>query len=267
MKEATVTAHSTVQIGELELGSGRTAVIVPLTGATEAQLLDQAQSAGEHRLAGRIDLIEWRVDLLHDNSRSPEQLIELAARVRSEAGDRPLLATVRTRAEGGSADVDDSQYLDLVRALSSSPAVDAVDVEHRRTTAASAVQAAQSAGTTAIASHHDFQSTPPTEQLLDHLHAMAQTGAEILKMAVMPRSPQDVLTLLDTTLHGSHELRQPLITMSMGPLGVASRLSGGLFGSAATFASLGEVSAPGQLPLETVIALLDAQRPQQEDPR
>ena len=41
----------------------------------------------------------------------------------------------------------------------------------------------------------------------------------------------------------------PLITMSMGALGMVSRVSGQVFGSAATFGSAGTASAPGQVPV------------------
>lgn len=257
--------RSTVTIGERTLGSGHTAVIVPLTGASEDELMRQAQAVAEHPLTERIDLVEWRVDLLDDHAqRSADDLTALATRVRQTAGGIPLLATVRTAAEGGAAEVSDQQYLDLVAALSACAAVDAVDVEHRRSTARQAIQTAQASETTVISSHHDFQRTPSAEQILDHLAEMEATGADVLKIAVMPHTPQDVLTLLESTMRAAERTVPPIITMSMGAPGTASRLCGGLFGSAATFAAIGHVSAPGQLPLETVVAVLDAQQTPQE---
>ena len=44
--------------------------------------------------------------------------------------------------------------------------------------------------------------------------------------------------------------------MSMGELGQISRLVGGAFGSMLTFATVGESSAPGQMPIEAVRAAL-----------
>ena len=43
---------------------------------------------------------------------------------------------------------------------------------------------------------------------------------------------------------------RPLITMSMSKLGVISRLVGEAFGSSMTFGAVGQVSAPGQIPVE-----------------
>ena len=45
----------------------------------------------------------------------------------------------------------------------------------------------------------------------------------------------------------------PIISMSMGSLGAISRMTGELFGSAVTFASLSKSSAPGQLTLTRAI--------------
>ncbi len=86
---------------------------------------------------------------------------------------------------------------------------------------------------------------------------MQEMEADIAKLAVMPRTERDVLTLLDATL-AMKELHQdtPIVTMAMGELGVISRLAGQLFGSAITFGSVGEVSAPGQIPVEKLYEFL-----------
>ena len=49
----------------------------------------------------------------------------------------------------------------------------------------------------------------------------------------------------------------PVITMSMGKQGIVSRISGSLTGSALTFATAGEASAPGQIPVEKMREILD----------
>ena len=65
---------------------------------------------------------------------------------------------------------------------------------------------------------------------------MQELGADICKIAVMPQTTADVITLLDATQEMYHKhADRPLITMSMGSLGVVSRVSGATFGSSATF--------------------------------
>ena len=80
---------------------------------------------------------------------------------------------------------------------------------------------------------------------------MQRLGAYICKIATMPHSPADVLTLLDATrIMSAEHADRPLITMAMGALGIVSRVSGETFGSAATFGMAGTPSAPGQIPVE-----------------
>ena len=62
------------------------------------------------------------------------------------------------------------------------------------------------------------------------------------------------------------ETDRPLIAISMGPLGAISRICGGYFGSAMTFAAAAQSSAPGQIPvqqLSTLLKLLESSTPQQ----
>jgi len=81
---------------------------------------------------------------------------------------------------------------------------------------------------------------------------------DIPKIAVMPTCVEDVLILLSATneMYTKYADR-PIITMSMGPLGVVSRLSGEIFGSAMTFGAVGKVSAPGQIPVRELATTLD----------
>ena len=102
-----------------------------------------------------------------------------------------------------------------------------------------------------VGSRHDFEKTPPREVIVESLCRMQRLGADIAKYAVMPRSERDVLTLLDATLTMKEEhSTTPVITMSMGKQGVASRVAGGVFGSCLTFGPAGKASAPGQIPAE-----------------
>ena len=76
-------------------------------------------------------------------------------------------------------------------------------------------------------------------------------GADIAKIAVMPQSRKDVLTLLSATEEMTSEYAKiPVITMSMGGLGAISRICGEVFGSAVTFGAVSRESAPGQLGAE-----------------
>ena len=87
---------------------------------------------------------------------------------------------------------------------------------------------------------------------------MQDMGADIPKIAVMPQNKADVLTLLAATeeMYRCYADR-PLITMSMSATGVITRLCGEVFGSAMTFGAVGQVSAPGQIPVEKLNSALE----------
>lgn len=263
---------------------GRVAVAVATTGADAAACLAQTRAAA----AAGADVVELRADLLADPDplgaagrlKGPSRLegpgrcggpgrigdvVGLAAGVVDAAGGAPVLLTVRTAAEGGGAGLDDDAYSGLLRRLIAGladleaarrPA--ALDVEQARGGTAELVVRAHGAGLDAVVSHHDLRATPADEAMLARLRAMADAGADVAKLAVTPRGPRDVARLLGVTARASEELDVAVATMSMGPLGAVSRLSGAVFGSALTFATAGGApSAPGQLPIDRVRAVLD----------
>lgn len=88
-------------------------------------------------------------------------------------------------------------------------------------------------------------------EVMHHLlYRMATAGSEIVKLAVMPNDNKDLLNLLSVTDEFHSDFPDtPIITMSMGEKGMLSRISGEFFGSALSFASLAQASAPGQLSL------------------
>lgn len=230
--------------------TGRPAVIVPVVVGADAPA--QAARAVE---AG-ADVVEWRIDLVPDAARA---IAEVPA-VRAACGAAPLLVTYRTTAEGGSGAAGPESYVDLLRAAAvSGAALVDVEADHPRFARAVAeVRAARDGdGPAVVASHHRFDATPPADEIVARLAAMEAAGADVAKLAAMPETWADVLELLSATATRAERARIPLITMSMGTLGAPSRLVGGRFGSAATFASKDRASAPGQLAVADVLRTLD----------
>ena len=108
-------------------------------------------------------------------------------------------------------------------------------------------------------SNHDFDKTPSFDEITGRLIGMKKLGADVAKLACMPNSAKDVLTLLSATESVKSQYPdEPIITMSMGKLGAISRISGEIFGSALTFGSAKKASAPGQLEVTTLQQILRA---------
>lgn len=213
-------------------------IIVPIMAQT---VQDAARQAAALAADPNADWVELRLDPLPDAERLPA----LAA-VRAALGGKTLLVTTRTAREGGLADLTPAAYAALCRAVLAAGGADLLDVEYSAGEPGRQLLAeAKAAGVRTVYSRHHFEGTPPLDEMVDTLTAMA--GADIAKLAVMPRTAADAALLLQATaLAGRKMPGTPLITMSMGALGAVTRVCGGAFGSIATFGAAGVSSAPGQ---------------------
>ena len=218
------------------IGTGRPKVIIPIVECTESAILEKAAAFSTLK----ADCVEWRADWF-DAVSDVNALAHCLHGLRTALGEKLLLVTFRTTVcASGCADLLDIEFFPNRKAL---PAL---------------IAQAHAAGIAVVCSSHDFEKTPPKEELVRRMTAMQQAGADLPKLAVMPRSRADVLELLAATAEMTElHPETPVITMSMGALGGVSRLCGEAFGSAMTFANPGTSSAPGQVPLDVVNAVLD----------
>ena len=235
------------------LAGGRLpAVCAPLVGRTRDALLAEAAEVA----AKQPDLLEWRVDFF-DGIADTQAVLATGVALREAAGGIPLLFTRRSRREGGEPiEIDEPQVVALCRAVCDSGFAALVDfemdnaAEHIRELR----ECSRAKGIGLVLSFHDFQATPSLEVLVGRFEQAQRLGADVAKVAVMPRSPDDVLRLLQATSAASASLSIPVVSMSMAGLGAVSRLCGGVFGSALTFAVGRSASAPGQIPIDEVRA-------------
>ncbi|MCH1982311.1 type I 3-dehydroquinate dehydratase [Ruminococcus sp. OA3] len=242
-----------IQLGKLMIGNGIPKICVPITGRTREDIIRQAEGT---RTAG-ADLVEWRADFF-ENVENLQSVKEVLSTVRAILCDIPLLFTFRTQEEGGVLDISTKYYVNLNTAAAETKLVDAVDVEIFRgdEIVQSLIQKIHHNGCVVVGSNHHFTKTPAKEELLAIFDRMELKGADILKIAAMPRDPQDVLTLLAATHEETKRTTRPIITMSMAGMGAVSRISGEVFGSSVTFAATEACSAPGQLPIEEMRQML-----------
>lgn len=240
----------------LPAGAGREPLIcTPLVGRDEASLLEELEEV----VAKGPDLIEWRVDFFSGIAETA-RVVALASKLRAVAADVPIIFTRRSMREGGEAiELTEAQVADLYAAVAASGYVDFIDYELSGPAEhfSRAVELARRHRIQLIASFHDFAKTPAVADIVAKFVAMEAAGADIVKVAVMPRSVDDVLTLLQATLEGQKSVKVPIISMSMGAYGSLSRLFGWVFGSSVSFAVGHRASAPGQVPIEDMQAVLE----------
>ncbi len=237
----------TFQIGSGIFGEGRTKICVPIVEVSQKEIWEKAQE-----IAGLpVDIVEWRGDFYEDILRTDRVLATLEG-LKSRLSEKALLFTFRTSKEGGNCPIQEDYYYSLNLEVAASGCAELIDMEaflnEERT--AGEIQKIHEVRGRVITSSHDFLKTPSVEEMVRRLLRMEKLGADAAKLAVMPANRQDVLNLLQAAVTAEEVLRIPAVTMSMGSLGVISRLSGALTGSAMTFAAAGKLSAPGQIPVE-----------------
>lgn len=223
------------------------ALCLPLMAKTGELLLTEIRQAK----ALRVDMLEWRVDALQSLQASAD-LFSLAAQVRHEAHGLPLILTLRSAAEGGGATgLSDSARADLLLALVPYAKPEFIDIELAMAPSDFLrVQAAcRAAAIQLIVSSHDFKRTASQDRLLSSFMRAKELGADVSKLAAHPNDFDDVLRLMTVTRQAATQLDIPVIGISMGELGVVSRVFATECGSALTFVAGSEASAPGQLAL------------------
>lgn len=247
--EETEDGVRTVCAGGMTFGGGSVRICVPVVARREEEL--EAALSALKKSREDYDLVEFRADYypLPD----PGSVRRVIGRVKEASGDAPLLFTYRTAEEGGAGHISDREYRDM-NLTAASFGADLVDVQLQWADSdmpgrRELIGELQKKGAAVIGSYHDFQGTPPAEEMVRKLARMQILGFDITKIAVMPKDREDVLELM----FASVSMREgwadrPYVTMAMGDIGRISRAAGSFTGSCITFGSLTESSAPGQIP-------------------
>ena len=232
-----------VTVRNTKIGSGMPKICVPITGRTSEEIAKQTLDAVEQL----PDLVEWRADFF-ENLFEMNKVREVARKLREILGEIPLIFTIRTKNEGGNCDIIPERYQNLLLEVAKIEEIDLIDVEFFMNESMKAlIKELQKMGKFVIASNHHFHETPSRDRMELILAEMELAGADLRKLAVMPFSREDVLSLLWVTVLANSTGEHPVITMSMGSLGAISRVAGEVFGSCVTFGTVGTGSAPGQL--------------------
>jgi 3-dehydroquinate dehydratase I len=215
-----------------------------------ASLTDAARLLEDARLAVKAgaDVLEIRADCFPSSLLKTEPLRDLIKSLRS-AVKKPLLLTVRCRAEGGRLPraVDEQDRLSLIRGSLSE--VDAVDVEMSdEEVTPHVLSEARKRRRRIILSFHDFKKTPSDETLSRLVKKFRRLRGDVLKIAAMPKRKGDV----DRLMKFCQSLKGPRVFISMGPLGRASRLDGVRWGSLMTYGFVRQAAAPGQFPVSVL---------------
>lgn len=246
-------AMKTVKIKNVILGEGMPKICVSLVADT----IEQVKKQMEMLVGLPHDIIEIRLDYFE--SLEKEFIKKAFGIIRDMEKDTALLATFRTKEEGGERELSKAEYESLYLWILEEKLVDSIDVElfQGEEVCRRLVEKAKEQEICTIFSNHDFNMTPKHEEIKERLRKMKELGADVVKMAVMPNSMEDVYRLLSITTEIKEELQSPVITMSMGKEGMISRLIGESTGSCLTFGAGKKASAPGQISADKLKEVLE----------
>ena len=208
---------------------------ISLTERLTVDLIDRMSD-----LSGLADMFEIRGDLVTD--------LDLLTILRVRT--KPLIFTARASSEGGKMKDEDPKRRGLLHEAVRR-GYDYVDVEYR---SGFFDIMTEKAGKGLIVSFHDMTGTPADlETLYDE---MSKTGADIVKIAVSPRSISDVGRLMELVRRHAGT-GTPLIAIALGPLGAVTRIVGPKYGAPFVYASTGKghEAAAGQIPAEEMDTL------------
>jgi 3-dehydroquinate dehydratase-1 len=188
---------------------------------TDPDLVSKACSAG-------ADCIEIRLDLMHD--RQEEQFLQFR-----RATDLPLIATLRSRREGGRFDGTRDEWYRVISPILTH--VDMVDIE---TAFRDCSPFIRKEGKEIISSLHTDSMLSPEE--LETTEKDLRNFGDIPKIVVRPGSEDDVISFLQFT----HRAGKPICTSIMGDKFRYARALLPLFGSELVFCHAGTPTAAGQ---------------------
>ena len=240
-----------VKARELLTWEGFPKICAPVVESTQEGITSMAEAVYK----SEADIMEWRVDYYKD-FHNTEAVNETLSGIRAVLKDKPLLFTFRTAHEGGAAGISYNGYAALLS--TAGVKADLVDVEVYRQGDIKGLIGTLKKHAVVIGSYHDFNNTPSTEEITERLACMVKMGADIPKIAVMPKSKMDVIRLMEATLLAKEQLGgKPVITMSMSQMGLISRIAAEITGSVLAFGCIGKPSAPGQIEVAKLKELME----------
>ena len=243
---------------KITLNNEKPLICVSVTGSNLKEIKEQAKLIKQLN----PDIVEWRADCLKiENEEKDTFEIAYALKfVHKALKSYPLIFTFRSKEEGGARHVNFEKYKEYYHYIALEAkkfGVELVDIEMYGKRGVKGldelIDEMHAMGLKIIGSYHDFKKTPKRNEILDILKDMEEKGADVCKIACMPKHKGDVFSIYNAAKDADEKLKNPIIAISMGELGAVTRVALTQTKSVLTFASLAEDETfEGELRKETI---------------
>lgn len=201
------------------------------------------------RVANFVDsgLVELRLDYLNNFSEI-EKLEEI---------EKPKISTCMPLWEGGRFKESESKRIEILLSAIEFSNYITIELMTKKSLRNEVIKKAKEGGVKVIISYHNFNSTPERRDIPRIIKKEQDAGADIAKVAFMPKNYRDVLNTMYALTESKVEI--PIIAISMGKLGRISRIIAPMLGSYLTYASAGKgkESAEGQLTVDEIRKVME----------
>lgn len=234
----------TITIKNKTLGDGIPKICIPLMADNINELF-----TFKNKVANlNFSLIEIRIDYF-TNIFNETKIIEYLKEVRNTFNDKIIIFTLRTKLEGGNINISDDKYKKVNLLALKSNCIDIIDfqVMLEDDIIKTLIKEAHKNNVKVILSYHNFKETPSKDSLTKKIELMEKYQGDIKKIAVVPNKVDDLLNVLSFSSWVKENYSSPNIFISMGKIGVLSRVLGEFFGSCITFGTIENLSSLGQI--------------------
>lgn len=197
------------------------------------------------------DFVELRLDY-YEHIEDRYKVIDLLKDVK-HLFNKPILITIRSYNEGGNKIIEDEYYYSLYKDIIDYHLTDYIDIELNKDKISNfeLIDYAHSHNIKVIMSYHNFNETYSNEKLKEYIEEMEIMGADIAKIAVMPRCKEDVVNVINLNMLLSSYMNIPVVVISMSELGKITRVLGDMMGSYMTYVTIHD-SSIGQIHIDDI---------------
>ena len=128
-----------------------------------------------------------------------------------------------------------------------------IDIEYNTSNIKELLKLAKNLSVQTIISYHNFSNTPELNELKIILSEIEKLKGNISKIITKANDIDDNLKVLSLIKYA----KKKIVTFAMGEKGIISRIFSTYFGGFFTFASIKELTAPGQINIEDMRKILN----------